>query len=161
MKKPLWEMYIITDIAVTITVIATVVSMIVSTFNDSRKTIETASATAEVLGIYRVPVSAYYALHGEWPKDIEELAKMFPERSQKPPMSLAENIQLADAAITFAFRGVAANQTLTIHPAVPAQDPFGPVKWVAGAKSLSDDWTMIGNDRTTVESKYMLRIIKQ
>ena len=62
--RPGLGFYFTVDFIVTIVVISVVLSAIVSAINESRKSIEVAAASAEVLGIYRVPLSTYYALNG-------------------------------------------------------------------------------------------------
>lgn len=159
--KQSFGFYFTVDLSVTIAVIACVVSLFVSTINESRKKVEVASATAEIMGIYRTPMSIYYALHGAWPKDNEELQDMFPEQARKLILSMSENIRIADGAITIDMRRRLVGKSITLHPAVPAQDPLGPVKWVAGPKSLSRDWAMAGADHTTVDGDYISRILKR
>ncbi len=159
--KQSFGFYFTVDLSVTIVVIACVVSMILSTINESRKVVETTAATAEVMGIYRAPLSTYYALHGAWPKDNEELQEMFPGPAWKPVFSMAGNVRILDGAITFDMLRRLSGKSITLHPAVPAQDPLGPVKWVAGPKSLSRDWAMAGVDHTTVDDDHIFRILKQ
>lgn len=159
--RPGLGFYFTVDFIVTIVVISVVLSAIVSAINESRKSIEVAAASAEVLGIYRVPLSTYYALNGEWPTSMEELQQMIPEKAKNTTLSLAENVRITQGAITVDMRKRLSGKTLTIHPAVLAGDPFGPVKWVAGGRSLSPGWTVVGDDGTTVDEKYIGWLLKR
>ncbi len=153
--------YFTVDFIVTIIVIGVAVSAIVSAIKESRKTIEVAAATAEVLGTYRLPLSTYYALKGEWPNSMEHMHEMFPEHARAMTFSMAANLRLASGAISFDLRRQLSGETLTLHPAVPAEDPLGPVKWVAGGRSLSPRWTIVGDDGTTIDDTYIAGLLKR
>jgi len=160
-NRPLVGFYFAADFIVTIAVIATVVTLIVSTIKESRKSVEVAAASAEVMGLYRAPLSTYYAVNGEWPMTIEELQEMFPEKVDKMTYTMARNVRIAEGAITVDLRRQLSGETLTLHAAIPAQDSLGPVKWVAGPKRFEPGWAMIGEDRTTVDDKYIARTLKR
>jgi type II secretory pathway pseudopilin PulG len=161
MKRHLLGYYFTVDFIVTVTVIAVVVAIIVSAVRESRKSMEVAAASAEVMGVYRMPFSTYYALNGEWPMSSEDLRDLLPARMANITLSMVANVRVTEGAITFDLLRQLSGKTLTLHPAVPAQDSLGPVKWVAGGKCLSPGWTMAGDDRTTVEDTYIARTLKQ
>jgi type II secretory pathway pseudopilin PulG len=99
----------------------------------------------------------YYALHGEWPKDISQAIKCGLEKSYK---DLGSNYQtdIENGAISFTFnmkdRRIS-EKTITMRPVVQADDPFGPVHWVCGDKDGAQGWTIYGADRTSVEDQYI------
>lgn len=159
--RPLLGFYFTIDFIVTIIVISMVLALIVPAIKESRKSIEVAAASAEVMGMYRAPLSTYYALNGEWPKNNEELQEMFPVQTHKMALSTVDNVRISEGAITAGLRRQLSGKTITLHPSVPEGDPTGLVKWVAGAKGLTPGWTIMGEDRTTVEDKYIAFTLKR
>jgi len=99
----------------------------------------------------------YYALHGKWPKDINQAIKCGLEKNYK---SLSSNYQtdIENGAISFTFsikdRRIS-EKTITVRPVVQSDDPFGPVHWVCGDKGGAKGWSISGVDRTSVEDRYI------
>jgi len=99
----------------------------------------------------------YYALHGKWPKDINQAIKCGLEKSYQ---SFSDNYQTdtKNGAISFTFsikdRRIS-EKTLTLRPVVQSDDPFGPVHWVCGDKDGARGWTIFGVDRTNVADRYI------
>jgi Tfp pilus assembly major pilin PilA len=99
----------------------------------------------------------YYALHGEWPKDINQAIKSGLEKSYQS-LSSKYHTDIKNGAISFTF-GIKdrriSEKTITMRPVVQSDDPFGPVHWVCGDKDGAQGWTISGVDRTSVEDQYI------
>lgn len=99
----------------------------------------------------------YYALHGEWPKDINQAIKCGLEKSYKS-LSSKYQTDIKNGAISFTF-GIKdrriSEKTITMRPVVQSDDPFGPVHWICGDKDGAQGWTISGVDRTSVEDQYI------
>lgn len=99
----------------------------------------------------------YYALHGEWPKDISQAIKSGLEKSYQS-LSSKYQTDIQNGAISFTFsikdRRIS-EKTITMRPVVQSDDPFGPVHWVCGDKDGAQGWTISGVDRTSVEDQYI------
>jgi hypothetical protein len=123
------------------------------------KVVTTTAAVTEVMNYYRADMSAYYALRGAWPIDLEELHSLFPNESRQMNANFAKNVAIIGGAIDVSLQRHLSGKTLTLHPAVLIDDPTGPVKWVAGAGTREDGWSIIGEDHTTVEREYVLNLL--
>jgi len=159
--RPWWGYYIVIELLVSITVIAVCATVIMSGFERMQKMVIVSAASAETLMNYRTPFSVYYALQGEWPKDREDLRSMFPKQAETMTSSFAEVIKIENGVIDIRLRKQLPGQVLSLHPAVPTQDPLGPVKWVVSAKSSTPGWSVSGQDHTTVAEEYIAKVLKQ
>jgi len=150
------------ELIVVIVVIATVVSLLLSTATESLKRVDVIAATAEVLGGNKTALSVFYALKGEWPKDQQEIDTILfiSKRDGRQQTDLVDNVIIRNGALDVSLRRRLSGQIITIHPAVPVDNPLGPVKWVVGANSISSGWKAAGEDRTTVESELIPGILK-
>ena len=63
--------------------------------------------------------------------------------------------KIDDAAIHFFLDRNLEGKTVTVRPAVPVDDPFGPVIWVCGDRDPATGWMVHGVDRTDVDEKYI------
>lgn len=99
----------------------------------------------------------YYALHGKWPKDINQAIKCGLEKNYKN-LSSHYQTDIENGAVSFTFsikdRRIS-KKTITMRPVVQSDDPFGPVHWVCGDKDDALGWTISGVDRTSVEDRYI------
>ncbi len=152
------------DVLGSLMIIVIVVALIASTIVLNMKGATSAAATGEAVGIWRNQIAAYYALHGEWPESIDDLKSIMPEPNPEleevyEDRGINKEIRISGGALDLVIGGGALEgEVLTVHPAVPAGDPLGPVKWVAG-RSTPEGWTVIGEDHTTVEEKYILPVV--
>lgn len=151
--------FFFTDFLVTTVVIAVTVAIFASTIAHTMKVVTTTTAVCEVMNNYRADMSAYYALRGDWPSNMEELHALFPNESRRTNANFAKNIQIIGGAIDIPLQRQLSGKTLTLHPATLIDDPTGPVKWVAGAGNRPDGWSIIGEDHTTVEKEYVLNLL--
>jgi len=152
------------ELIVVTAVIATVLSQLISTVDQSLKRVDVVAASAEVLDGNKTFLSVFYALKGEWPKDNEELQTSFsiPDWSNRHDSRLVDNVKIRNGAvdITFGPQRKLSGRIITIHPAVPVDDPLGPVKWVVGPRSLTSGWMVVGEDHTTVDNELIPMILK-
>jgi hypothetical protein len=157
--KKMFYMYSI-DLVVCMVVIAMVVVLLGYQAQKTRTVIMGVAATSEIMGSLRVPMSTYYAIHGEWPPDREALKPYLPGRWPGSVATTSDEALIANGAITARVRRVTGANMLTIHPAVRAGDPLGPVTWVAGRQSMTKGWDVIGEDRTTFSENKILQALK-
>lgn len=150
------------DLVVCMTVISIVVVLLGYQARNTKTMIMSVVAAAEVLGELRTPMSTYYAINGEWPADREALQSYLPGKWTGTIADMSDGALIANGAITVRVRRVSPDANmLTLHPAAPAGDPLGPVKWVAGSQSTTDGWTVAGEDHTTFSENKILNMIKQ
>jgi type II secretory pathway pseudopilin PulG len=155
------SVFIFTDLLVTVLVIAAAAAVLLSAIRHTLNVVRVTASAAEVMGYYRADLSAYYALQGEWPKDREELRALFPHQPAIFNADADKNVRITGGAIDIRLQRQLAGKILTLHPAVPIDDPLGPVKWVAGSGSGSDGWSIIGDDHTTVQREYIMNILQR
>ena len=141
------------ELGIVMLILAIVAAIAIDVYRGLPDRVKVAAAAAEVSGCFRAPLSAYAAVHGEWPKDWEALEEMLPAKRRHQKSAIAAEYRLENGAVTVLFAG---GETLrgklgTVHPAVPAGDPLGPVKFVVGPISLASGWVLIGKDHTTVD----------
>ena len=99
----------------------------------------------------------YHAMHGEWPQNADQAIQSGMEEDYDY-FSNGYQSMLENGAVSFTFdardRNIA-GKTITLRPAVPSSDPFGPVHWVCGDKKGETGWTIHGVDRTDVENRFI------
>lgn len=151
---------IILDIAVTIFIYMILTCMAVIMLSEFRKLAANSAGPIEAVGLLKTDVATYYALHGEWPKDMAALQTLFPENRKiyEGYKHGLKSYDISNGAINTTFNKD--KRVITIHPAVTSDDPLGTVIWVAGNRSRKDGWNIIGEDRTTVEERYISRYLK-
>ena len=147
------------DLVVSIFVLAIVVSVFAYQAKDIRTKILVMADTVGMIGELRAPSMTYHAINGEWPKDGEALGPYLPGTWAGRP-DRGDEARIENGAITVRMRRIPDANMITIHPAVPAGEPLGPVIWVAGRHSASKDWTVIGEDHTTFPEHKIIHILK-
>ena len=151
------------ELMMVICIISILVSIAIPAYEDARRRARISAAIGEIGANFRSPLSAYYALHGTWPKDWAELEEIMPPTMRRKDTAGVSEYRLENGAITAvlkAWRGQA-GEVLTVHPAVPAGDPLGPVKFVAGPKSDTAGWLVIGEDHTTIDQDHIIRVSRK
>jgi len=114
-------------------------------------TLSVTSHINPVFPVLRDRLIYFHALHGIWPKEMEQVSG-FPEIGM-PSGQTGRYIQeatIADGAVTFKFGEALPGKTLTLRPAVPRENPLGPVTWVCGDKKMPSQWVVFGTDRTNI-----------
>lgn len=109
----------------------------------------------------RLAVHYYYALTGEWPEDKAQLQSFHDmpglfQGHMKSDVYVEKGV-LQLPLVSGAFSGTG---ELSLHPAVPAADPAGPVHWVVGAGMPASWRTVIGPDRSVVPDDYIIRDLR-
>ena len=102
----------------------------------------------------------YYTYHGEWPGDNEQASRFGMNTEYLLYDEYFEDIQIKDGAITLKFNEFYPDKIITFRPAVPANDPFGPMIWVVGNGRPSNEWLVFGDDRTNIEDRFVQSYIK-
>jgi len=97
----------------------------------------------------------YYAHHGEWPKDNEQAAAFGWDQSYLVENDEPKETVIENGAIHFYFNEDFPGKVLTLRPAVPADDHFGPLIWVCGNYRPADKWHIYGRDRTNIKEEYI------
>lgn len=105
----------------------------------------------------------YFSLTGMWPEGKDRLEQVtgWPCQEIKTEYnSYVTSCDLDHGAVTVTFAKDLEGKTLTLRPAVPKEDPLGPVIWVAGQGLQREDWTLAGEDKTTVDPRVINRSFK-
>lgn len=160
-NRPHLGFYFTIDVAISTLVIACVIMALTMSITRVRKLVETSAAAVEIMTTYRTPVSVQFGLRGDWPKDLDDVRQAFPFNGNWAMSSRLKDLRLEDGALTVSLRGPLAGGRLTVHPAVPSDDPLGPVRWVAGPSGHSSDWTVVGDDHTTVKDTFIPVLLKR
>jgi len=117
-----------------------------------------AAAVSETISRYRNAMSVYYALYGEWPKDMQSVQDLLPPLSERE-WSGNRNVaadRIIDGAIDIQvnlYSEEGKPSILTIRPATPKGELFGPVRFVVGPWKKLDAWTAAGVDHTTIHEQ--------
>jgi type II secretory pathway pseudopilin PulG len=141
-----------------VVVIVGIVTMLgLNEYSDKREKIQVAAAVAEAASSYRLPISLYYALHGEWPNDWSQVEPFMAGTSAR--MAAKKNIRLMNGAVSIEMPGT--DKNITLHPAVPEEDASGPVKFVTGPISTDPGWRVIGEDHSTLDGNLVWNHLKR
>ena len=99
----------------------------------------------------------FYRAHtGEWPKDNQQTLSFGSWEGHDVDLpAYVKEAKIDDGAIHFSLDQNFQGKTVTLRPAVPADDLFGPVIWVCGDRDPSSGWLVHGVDRTDVDEKYI------
>ena len=156
-----------TDIIMALTIILIGVTICVPKFSEINKMIVISAGPLEAVSNLKTDISVYYALHGEWPRDKEALLELFPDSKEwYEEMELPEldyrkyRSTIVNGAIDVSFIKMQGNNTVTVRPAIPSEDPLGPVKWIVGKVGETEGWTVIGEDHSTVDERYINKALK-
>ena len=104
----------------------------------------------------RIDITYYYAYHGEWPKDNKQALEFgWHDQYLESEDYAIEDIQIKDGAFNMQFDEFLDGKIITLRPAIPAGDPFGPIIWVIGNNRAASEWQVFGEDRTNIENQYI------
>jgi type II secretory pathway pseudopilin PulG len=94
----------------------------------------------------------YHAFTGEWPESDGDLQHSNLAGLVLTPTddTFIDRVSVENGAFHFTYKKGLAGKTLTLRPAVPAEDPLGPEIFVAG-DTLKKGWSLTGPDRTDVD----------
>ncbi len=156
------------ELMLVILIIGILTAFAMSFFQDLKKTAWTFHIFGAEYIINKNKSILYFAHNGEWPKNIpdaENFAKSVGwatreyERSSNEPI---KQVNIENGAINFNLenKDLGLNKTISLRPATPANDIFGPVIWVCGEKRNPAKWKIFGKDKTNVNDKYINRFIK-
>ena len=107
----------------------------------------------------RAQMMLYRAHYGEWPRDNQQALSLgwwkgFKNNSEYKSRYI-EEVNVDDGAIHFTLSKDFKGQVVTVRPAVSASDTLGPVVWICGNRDPATGWVVYGDDRTTVDDKYI------
>ncbi len=154
-KVPDIGFFFIIDVTTTVFVIIVVVALIGSTFPTNIKSITATAAGSDAVSHWRNYIMAYHALYGEWPESREDLSQ-FIVQGEEYQSGVTREIRFSGGAMDLILGGRLDGEVLTVHPAVPAGDPGGPVRFVTGNSVSPEEWTVTGEDHTTVDTQYII-----
>ncbi len=98
----------------------------------------------------------YYAFHGQWPRNNEQAETFgWSGLHGQDGNDYIKKTVLENGAVHKYFGPKLPNRIITIHPAVPANDPLGPIIWVCGQKRTPEEWQVFGQDRTNVTPEHI------
>jgi type II secretory pathway pseudopilin PulG len=96
----------------------------------------------------------YHAFHGEWPENNDQVIQ-FGFTDEYTKYGIFDDVQIKDGAVNLHYEKLFDGKTITLRPAVPAGDKFGPVIWVIGSDRQGSGWHVFGEDHTDVDNKYI------
>jgi hypothetical protein len=104
-----------------------------------------------------------YNLTGIWPKDESSFNKTNPAAEielQKEEVYFVRFAHIEQGALQITFNSPFPGKTLTVRPAVPEDDPMGPVIWIAGNLKKNEGWLPAGTDRTDIPVETINDVLK-
>jgi hypothetical protein len=143
---------------VTAVVIASAVALFASTIKHTLKMVVTTASVTEIMNSYRTPLSTTMQCRAIGRK-VWKTGAMFPYETDRSLASFGKNIG-SSAGDRYIVTAPVTGNTLTLHPAVPIEEPLGPVKWVAG-NGNPDGWSIVGEDHTTLETGYIQKLLQR
>jgi len=106
-------------------------------------------------------VLLFHSIEGTWPRDnAAALQYSWIDAYGKRRSDAVKNAFIADGAIHFELKGPLQGRILTARPGCPAGDALGPVIWVVGENAFRGTWALAGENRTTVDDRYIPRALR-
>ncbi|MBI5896089.1 MAG: hypothetical protein HZB24_08850 [Desulfobacterales bacterium] len=130
-------------------IIVFLASLALSAYGDYLKIAKAAEAVlSSALGDLKTDLAVYYAHTGQWPKD-KNAAHTYGvyKELDKRVFRYPHQVEVENGAIHVKVASLA-NQTISVRPAVPVEDPLGPVVWFAGPPLHDHRHAIAGMDRT-------------
>lgn len=116
---------------------------------------QTAKVAQAVLGVMaediKTGMMVHHAQTGEWPQSVVEIDQWrTPDDNRKPNEPNHDQLRIDHGALHIALTSSFQGHTVTLRPAVPAEDLFGPVAWICGPPLNPDRWYIEGEDQTDI-----------
>lgn len=137
-----------------ILIIAVLAVLQINTYLPMRAIAKTAHAVGASFQYSRIDDVRYYALNGEWPENNEDVAQ-FGFSDLYVTYGVFDDVQIRDGAINLHYKELHEGNTITLRPAVPSGDKFGPLIWTVGDYRHESEWNVFGEDHTDIESRYI------
>jgi type IV pilus assembly protein PilA len=159
-QRNVFTFQLLTDHMIAILILSTVLALAIKIYLPYR---QKARLTHVIGGSpfleMRAQMMLYRALHGEWPRNNQQVLSLgwwgkFDGFSEYKSTYI-EEANIDNGAIHFTLSKDFEGQIVTVRPAVPASDPLGPVIWICGNREPATGWVVYGDDRTTVDAKYI------
>lgn len=108
----------------------------------------------------RVNVVTYHAINGHWPQDNLSLQSI-PGYSGSGDMQdpYVQKADVIDGAIHLYLANDLAGEILTIRPAMPLGSSES-IIWVSGNQRSAEEWNVVGEDKTTFDTRYIVRQLR-
>lgn len=156
-----------TDIILALIIILFGVVICISKMSNIKEMVVISAGPIEMLNTMKTDMSVYYALKGEWPAGKEELSALLPDNKQwfedmeSGESEYSHYIKVIKyGAVHVTVKNSEENKRVTVRPAITADDPLGPVIWIAGRGEPRAGWTIIGEDHSTVNERYISKALK-
>jgi hypothetical protein len=144
----------ILDHLLSIALILLLMVMAIQSFKGGRKITEVIARVASQHNL-RVDIHYTFALTGEWPRDSNSLLRT---RPMGDPYSSVDGdvVMLEGGSINIRpTTGSIAGETISLRPAVPANNAAGPVSWVVGPGADDPTRLIPGDDATTLDPRWI------
>jgi type II secretory pathway pseudopilin PulG len=125
-----------------------------------REQIRVAHVARAILGLpladIKTDMMVYHAHTGQWPDSFADLQKwpVFPHYAYQTDPSI-KSVSIENGAIDIVLNAPFAGRTVTVRPAVPKDDPLGPVAWYAGQPLNGTEPSLAGKDKTNMPQTYI------
>jgi type II secretory pathway pseudopilin PulG len=125
-----------------------------------REQILTARVSQAVLGLPMADIKndmmVYHAHTGQWPGSFDDIRKwpVFPHYAYQSDLC-SKSVTIEDGAIDIVLNAPFQERTVTVRPAVPNDDPLGPVAWYVGRPLNASDKSLAGQDKTDIPLNYI------
>jgi len=138
--------------------------------------VQVAKVTHAALGALgsgsRTYISVYHAVNGNWPRDGHQAILFgndfddlmnddFSEFAVSVKNGAIRNdsgdftISIENGAMHVVMNKYLKGKIISLRPAVPKDNPLGPVAWFAASPLRPSDWTVAGQDKTTVDYSHI------
>ncbi len=104
----------------------------------------------------KTDMMVYHAHTGLWPSSLTDLLKwpVFQHNAYKTDPSI-KAVTIENGAIDIVLNAPFLDRTVTVRPAVPNNDPLGPVAWYAAQPLNGTQLSLAGKDRTDIAQTYI------
>ena len=151
----------ILELAIVISIICILIALAVEIFERYRKVaIVTHSLSSSYIKC-KTDCMVFRALHGAWPQDTSEALSVGLHDNYEDDRSAdyIKNVEIINGAMNIEFIAKEfKGKILTWRPAIPVEDPLGPVIWVGSdffKKEAPHKWKLIGEDKTDISKQYI------
>ncbi len=139
---------------------AIIASLTVMGIGIYRERIRVAQVARAIVGLpltdIKTDMMVYHAHTGQWPHSLADLQKwpIFQHHAYQTDSSI-KSVTIEDGAIDIVLNAPFADRTVTVRPAVPNDDPLGPVAWYAGQPLNGEELSLAGKDKTDIAQTYI------
>ena len=143
------------ELMIVVAIIGILASIAIPAYQDytiRAQVVESFSITGEL----KASIRDYYKDRGRFPSTNDEAGVPAPEHLIG---NYVARVEVRDGAMHVEFgnyvNAALAGQTLTIRPIFVSESPTSPISWACGYRSPPDGMEAVGEDRTSVQKKYL------